>query len=365
MPGSKAIRMWPPASRRCARPPARWPKPSKRPIFTRWARRSGGNGPRGGGWPRSSTSPGIELAIASAEKAGAWAGKACGAGGGGCLVILSPAEKTPAVREALSRLREGRLLLVAPENRGSSSSAARLGERLGSQRSFIQAMQRSSSRRIASGDSARYRSPCPGRTHSERVVEEPFHRADGLGPGIPVGVPEGHEVSAAAGPGEVVSTEQISLAVEQDSVAAGWPGVGMATRFSASWTGSIPTIRRSTSRVDAVTSSSWRTRSQPNRFRRRHGRRRRPGASGTSSRRRRAPRARKAAARPRVESRRARCPRMAGPLDQVAPGAEGALRRESAERHVVVDRLGKGARASEAMVLAKSRSKPSGRPRAP
>jgi len=64
------------------------------------------------------SSPGIEAAIASAEKAGAWAGKACGAGGGGCLVILSPAEKTPAVREALSRLREGRLLLVAPENRG-------------------------------------------------------------------------------------------------------------------------------------------------------------------------------------------------------------------------------------------------------
>ncbi len=64
------------------------------------------------------SSPSIEQAIASAEAAGAWAGKACGAGGGGCLVILSPAEKTPAVREALSRQREGRLLLVAPENRG-------------------------------------------------------------------------------------------------------------------------------------------------------------------------------------------------------------------------------------------------------
>jgi len=64
------------------------------------------------------SSPGIEAAIASAEKAGAWAGKACGAGGGGCIVFLSPADKTPAVREALSRLREGRLLLVAPENRG-------------------------------------------------------------------------------------------------------------------------------------------------------------------------------------------------------------------------------------------------------
>ena len=64
------------------------------------------------------SAPAIEAAIASAEKAGAWAGKACGAGGGGCIVFLSPADKTPAVREALSRLREGRLLLVAPENRG-------------------------------------------------------------------------------------------------------------------------------------------------------------------------------------------------------------------------------------------------------
>jgi D-glycero-alpha-D-manno-heptose-7-phosphate kinase len=64
------------------------------------------------------SSPGLEDAIAAAEGAGAWGGKACGAGGGGCLVILSPADKTPAVREALSRLPHGRLLLVAPENRG-------------------------------------------------------------------------------------------------------------------------------------------------------------------------------------------------------------------------------------------------------
>jgi D-glycero-alpha-D-manno-heptose-7-phosphate kinase len=64
------------------------------------------------------SSPSLEEAIDCAVTAGAWAGKACGAGGGGCLVILSPAEKTPAVREALSRLPEGRLLLVAPENRG-------------------------------------------------------------------------------------------------------------------------------------------------------------------------------------------------------------------------------------------------------
>lgn len=64
------------------------------------------------------SSPGIEAAIAAAISAGAWAGKACGAGGGGCVVILSPEARTAAVRDALGRLDSGRLLLVAPENRG-------------------------------------------------------------------------------------------------------------------------------------------------------------------------------------------------------------------------------------------------------
>jgi D-glycero-alpha-D-manno-heptose-7-phosphate kinase len=64
------------------------------------------------------SSPGIEWVIAAALDAGAWGGKACGAGGGGCVVVLSAPEKTPAVREALTRLSEGRLLLVAAENRG-------------------------------------------------------------------------------------------------------------------------------------------------------------------------------------------------------------------------------------------------------
>jgi D-glycero-alpha-D-manno-heptose-7-phosphate kinase len=64
------------------------------------------------------SSPGIEAAIDAARAAGAWGGKACGAGGGGSVVILSPPEKTPAVREALGRLPGGRLLLVAAENRG-------------------------------------------------------------------------------------------------------------------------------------------------------------------------------------------------------------------------------------------------------
>jgi D-glycero-alpha-D-manno-heptose-7-phosphate kinase len=68
------------------------------------------------------SSPAIESAIAAAVGAGAWGGKACGAGGGGCVVILSAPEKTPKVREALTKLGEGRLLLVAVENRGLTLS---------------------------------------------------------------------------------------------------------------------------------------------------------------------------------------------------------------------------------------------------
>ncbi len=97
------------------------------------------------------SSPGIEAAIESATAAGAWAGKACGAGGGGCVVILAPAERTPAVREALGRLSSGRLLLVAAESRGSGSAAPRSA----AYRLFIQSTQRSISRRICAGDSAR------------------------------------------------------------------------------------------------------------------------------------------------------------------------------------------------------------------
>ena len=69
------------------------------------------------------SSPGIEAVIAAAREAGAWGGKACGAGGGGCVVMLSPPEKTAPVREALANMREGRLLLVAAENRGLMVSA--------------------------------------------------------------------------------------------------------------------------------------------------------------------------------------------------------------------------------------------------
>ncbi|MGH9368243.1 MAG: hypothetical protein ACRD3M_11280 [Thermoanaerobaculia bacterium] len=60
----------------------------------------------------------IERAIAAARQTGAWAGKACGAGGGGCVVFLSPADRTAAVRRALAKLGEGRVLPVRAENRG-------------------------------------------------------------------------------------------------------------------------------------------------------------------------------------------------------------------------------------------------------
>jgi D-glycero-alpha-D-manno-heptose-7-phosphate kinase len=69
------------------------------------------------------SSPRIEDVVGRALDAGAWGAKACGAGGGGCVVILSDPAKTPAVRAALTRLPEGRLLLVAAENRGLALSA--------------------------------------------------------------------------------------------------------------------------------------------------------------------------------------------------------------------------------------------------
>ena len=58
------------------------------------------------------STPMIERAIAAAIGAGAWGGKACGAGGGGCVVFLSPPNRTQAVRDALEELGDGSLLAV-------------------------------------------------------------------------------------------------------------------------------------------------------------------------------------------------------------------------------------------------------------
>ncbi len=49
------------------------------------------------------TTPEIDALLASAIAAGAWAGKVCGAGGGGCVFALAPPEATEAVRQAWAR----------------------------------------------------------------------------------------------------------------------------------------------------------------------------------------------------------------------------------------------------------------------
>lgn len=50
------------------------------------------------------STPEIETAIEAAVGAGAWAGKVCGAGGGGCVIFLMPAERRESVREALANV---------------------------------------------------------------------------------------------------------------------------------------------------------------------------------------------------------------------------------------------------------------------
>ena len=48
------------------------------------------------------TVPVVDRLLAVAESLGAWGGKACGAGGGGCVAILAPADRHPAIVEALT-----------------------------------------------------------------------------------------------------------------------------------------------------------------------------------------------------------------------------------------------------------------------
>lgn len=57
--------------------------------------------------------PEIDKAIMLAVGAGAWAGKVCGAGGGGCVVLLHPPDRRRAIHDALSRL-PGHILEVTP-----------------------------------------------------------------------------------------------------------------------------------------------------------------------------------------------------------------------------------------------------------
>jgi len=63
------------------------------------------------------STPEIDAAIDAAAKAGAWGGKVCGAGGGGCIVFLAPRDKRDAVRRALAAM-PGRVLDAVPVANG-------------------------------------------------------------------------------------------------------------------------------------------------------------------------------------------------------------------------------------------------------
>lgn len=63
------------------------------------------------------STPEIDAAIDAATGAGAWAGKVCGAGGGGCIVFLLPPNRREAVTAALAKV-PGRVLDVAPVPHG-------------------------------------------------------------------------------------------------------------------------------------------------------------------------------------------------------------------------------------------------------
>ncbi|MCU1350600.1 MAG: putative kinase, galactokinase and mevalonate kinase like protein [Acidobacteria bacterium] len=63
------------------------------------------------------STPEIDAAIAAALGAGAWGGKVCGAGGGGCIVFLFPPDRREAIVRALAAV-PGRVLDVAPVQHG-------------------------------------------------------------------------------------------------------------------------------------------------------------------------------------------------------------------------------------------------------
>jgi D-glycero-alpha-D-manno-heptose-7-phosphate kinase len=63
------------------------------------------------------STPEVDAAIDAATGAGAWGGKVCGAGGGGCVVFLMPPEKRDDVVRALATV-PGRVLEAAPVAHG-------------------------------------------------------------------------------------------------------------------------------------------------------------------------------------------------------------------------------------------------------
>jgi D-glycero-alpha-D-manno-heptose-7-phosphate kinase len=63
------------------------------------------------------TTPAIDDMLAAATAAGAWSGKVCGAGGGGCLFCIGPPEHAPAIARALAA-RGARVLDFQVETEG-------------------------------------------------------------------------------------------------------------------------------------------------------------------------------------------------------------------------------------------------------
>ncbi|HEX7190803.1 MAG TPA: hypothetical protein VF381_04440 [Thermoanaerobaculia bacterium] len=99
----------------------------------------------------------IDTAIAAAISAGAWGGKVCGAGGGGCVVFLTPKEKREDVIRALGGV-EGRVLDVQPVAHGMTvriedDTAAHVPAR----RSYRETMRQSVDQLYISGGAGDYR----------------------------------------------------------------------------------------------------------------------------------------------------------------------------------------------------------------
>lgn len=69
------------------------------------------------------STPRLEGLLAAASEAGAWGGKACGAGGGGCVAVLCPPQRRAGVERALAAV-GGEILPATPEPRGVSLTAA-------------------------------------------------------------------------------------------------------------------------------------------------------------------------------------------------------------------------------------------------
>lgn len=62
------------------------------------------------------STPQIERLLGEARSLGAWGGKACGAGGGGCVLILYPPERRQAIAQGVARL-GGQVLAARPSKK--------------------------------------------------------------------------------------------------------------------------------------------------------------------------------------------------------------------------------------------------------